>query len=151
MTPYSQKENEISEKIDQTIIEMVKATILEREIKDTLWLEVVLAIIHVKNLWPTHALIGSISPIKKQDNILLNLQDLRVLCSTIYIFLHKKESILKSVKWDARALKRKLVRFNGHTIYKVHINEQIKVIRVKDLQIFKNTIIKVYSSLSDFE
>ena len=66
---------------------------------------------HIKNLRPTRALEGAISPIKKQADISPSLQHLLVLGSTVYEFLHEEERTLKSAKWDARALKGKLVVF----------------------------------------
>lgn len=102
---------------------MMRATILEGRMEDTLWPEVVLAMTHVKNLQPTRALEHSISPIEKQDDILPSLQHLRVLSSTVYVFLYEEKRTLKSAKWDARTLKRKLVGFDSHTIYRVHIEE----------------------------
>lgn len=104
-------------------MEMVQATILEQGIEDMLWPEVVLAMTYVKNLWQTQVLEKSINLIKKQDNTLFSLQYPHVLGSTIYVFLHKKEHVLKSAKWDVRALKGNLIRFDGHTIYRVHVKE----------------------------
>ena len=132
-------------------MEMVRATILEGEMDDILWPEVVLAMTHVKNLRPTRALEGSISPAEMQDQIVPSLQNLCVLWSTIYVFLHEEERTLKSAKWDARALKGKLVGFDGHTIYRVHIEEQNRVIRVKDLRIFEHPSAKTISALPDFD
>ncbi len=106
---------------------------------------------HVKNLRPIWALEKSISPIKKQDNSLPSLQHLRIIGSTIYVFFYKEERILKSAKWDVRTLKGKLVGFDGHTIYGVHVEEQNKVIKVKDLQIFEDTTAKKHSALPNFE
>ena len=44
-----------------------------------------------------------------------------------------------------------LIRFDKHIIYRVHIEEQNKIIRVKDLQIFKNTSAKTILILSNFD
>lgn len=149
--PYSQEENGVSERTGRTIMDMVRATILEGGIDDTLWLEIVLAITHIKNLRPTRALEGSISPIEMQNQALPDLHHLRILGSNVYVFLHKEERSLKSAKWEARALKGKLVGFDGHTIYRVHIKDQNKVIRVKDLQVFEDITSKTTTSLPDFE
>ena len=78
-SPYSQEENGVSERTGRTIMEMVRVTILEGGIDDTLWPEVVLAMTHVKNLRPTRALEGAISTIKKQENTQPSLQHLRVI------------------------------------------------------------------------
>ena len=113
--------------------------------------EVVLAMTHVKNLRLTRALEGSISPAKMQDQIVHSLQHLRVLGSTIYVLLHEEERTLKSAKWDARALNGKLVGFDRHTIYRVHIEGGNRVIRVKDLRIFEDASAKTISALPDFD
>lgn len=48
--------------------------------------------------------------------------------------------------------KKKLIEFDNHTtIYRVHIQEQNKMIKVKNLQIFENTITKTHSSLLNFD
>lgn len=48
-------------------MDMVRATILENSIDNTLWPMIILAMIHVKNLRPTQALKDSISSIEIQD------------------------------------------------------------------------------------
>ena len=48
-------------------MDIIEATILEKDIGNTLWAEIVLAIIHIKNLQPIQALKDLISPIKIQD------------------------------------------------------------------------------------
>lgn len=85
------------------------------------------------------------------DKDLLNLHYLCVFGSIIYIFFYKEKCILKPAKWDIRALKDKLVGFNRYIIYKVHIKDQNKVIRVKNLQIFEDISTKANSTLLDFD
>ncbi len=106
---------------------------------------------HIKNLRPTRALEGFISPIKIQNQAILDLHHLHILGSNVYVFLHEEERSLKSAKWEVRALRGKLVEFNGHTIYQVHIQDQNKVIWVKDLQIYENITSKATTALPDFE
>ena len=91
------------------------------------------------------------SPIEMQDQALPTLQYLWILGSIVYVFLYKEEQSLKSAKWEARALKDKLVSFDGHTIYNVYIKDQNKVIRVKDLRIYEDFTSKAITSLPDFE
>lgn len=110
-----------------------KATILEKRMDDILWPKIVFAMTHIKNLRPTQILEGSMSSAKMRDNNLPNFHYLCVLSSIVYVFFYKEEYILKSAKWDVRALKRKLVEFDRHTIYRVHTKDQNKVIRGKDL------------------
>lgn len=49
------------------IIDMVKMTILEREINDMLWPKIILAITYIKNLRPIQALKRFISLIEIQN------------------------------------------------------------------------------------
>lgn len=88
----------MSEYTGYTIIEILRATNLEKGIDDILWPEVVLVMRHIKNLRPTQALERLMSPAKMLDKNLSNLYHLRILVLTVYIFLHKEEQILKSAK-----------------------------------------------------
>ncbi len=96
--PYSQEENRVSERTERTIRDMVRATILEWGIDDTLWPEIVLAMTHIKNLRPKRALEEFICPIEMQNQAILDLHHLHILGSDVYIFLHKEEQSLKSAK-----------------------------------------------------
>lgn len=82
--------------------------------------------------------------------MLPSFQHLHILKSTVYVFFYKEEYTLKLTKWEVETLKRKLIGFDKYIIYRVHIKEQNKVIRVKDLQDFKNTAAKTFSALPDF-
>lgn len=124
--------------------------ILGRGMKNTLWPEVVLAMTYVKNLQPTQAFEHSIILIEKEDNIFPNLKHFRIWGLTVIVLLYEEEHTLKSAKWDAKASKKKLVGFDGHTICRVYIEKQNKVIRVKDFRIFEDTRTKIHSILSDF-
>lgn len=57
---------------------------------------------------------------------------------------------MKSEKQISKALKKVLVGYDGHTIYQVQIKNQKKVIRVKDLCIFKDYKIKTSIKLPDY-
>ncbi len=70
---------------------MVKATILEGGINDTLRPEIVLAMTFINNLQPTRALKGFISLIQMQNQALLDLHHLRILGSNVYVFPHKED------------------------------------------------------------
>lgn len=48
-------------------------------------------------------------------------------------------------------MKTKLVRFDKYIIYRVHIKDHNKVIRVKDLQILKDTLTKAFLASPDFD
>ena len=114
-------------------MDMVRASMLEGGIDDTLWPEIVLAITHIKNLRPARALDDYISSIEMQNQAIPDPHHLRILGSNVYVFFHEEKRSLKSAKWEARALRRKLVGFDGHTIHRVHIEDQNKFIPAKDL------------------
>lgn len=97
------------------------------------WPEVILAMTYIKNIRPTSALNG-LSPHEKLHHTPPDPTHLRVLGSTIYVLIHEEERELKSEKFLPRAMKGTLVGFDG-----VHIEEQSRVIRAKDLRIFEDT------------
>ena len=130
-------------------MDMTRARILEGNIDDELWPELVLAMTYVKNSQPTRTL-ENISPHEAHFHKQPNWAHLRILGSTVYVLLHKEERLMKSEKWATRALKRILVGYDGHTIYRVHIRKQKKVIQVKDLQIFEDYEAKKSTKLSDY-
>ena len=147
--PYSQEQNDVSERMGRTIMDMTRATILEGNIDDDLWPELVLAMTYIKNSRPTKAL-DNLSPHEAHFHEQPSLTHLRILGSTVYVLLHKEERSMKSEKWAPRALKGTLVVYDGHTIYRVHIKEQNKVIRVKDLRIFEDYEAKKSTELPDY-
>lgn len=77
---------------------MIKAVIFEGKIDDILLTEIILAMKQVKNLQSICALEKSISPIKKQNNILISIHHFCVLGSTVYVLLHKKKRTQKLAK-----------------------------------------------------
>ncbi len=148
--PYSQEQNEISERMGKTIMDMTKVTILEGNPDDELWPEIVLAMTYVKNLRPTKALNGDNS-YHTQQKSQSDIQHLQILGSIVYVLLHREEQTLKSEKWNPQALRGTLVGYDGHTIYRVHIREQNKVIHIKDLRIFEDYKIKTSKGLPNYE
>ena len=114
--PYSQEQNGVSEQTGRTIMDMTRATILEGNSDDDLWPELVLAMMYVKNNRPTRA-VQNLSPHEAYTHELPDLSHLRVLGSTVHVFLHEEEETLKSEKWAPKALKGILVGYDGHTIY----------------------------------
>ena len=152
LAPYFQEQNGVSERIGRTIMDMTRATILEGNIDDELWPEIVLAMTYIKNNCPTKALPSNATPYEAQgQENTIDVSHLRVLGSTVYVFLYKEERSQKSEKWAPRALKGTLVGYDGHTIYRVHIKDQNKVIRVKDLGIFKDFETKPFTNLLDYK
>lgn len=104
---------------------------------------------HVKNCRPTKAL-QNLSPHEALFKERPNLSHLRILGSTVYVLLHEEERAIKSEKWAPRALKGVLVGYDGHTLYRVHIKSQKKVIRVKYLRIFEDYETKATTELPDY-
>lgn len=149
--PYSQEQNGVSERVGRTIMDMTRATILEGNLCDNLWPEIVVAMTYIKKIWRTKALEGNSSPYYAQHQEDPDINHLRILGSTVYVFLHEEERDLKWEKWKARALRGKLVGFDGHTIYRVYIEQQAKVIRIKDLRIFEDYEPKDSTGLPTYE
>ena len=81
----------------------------------------------VKNFKPIKALGGN-NLIEIYFKILPKIIHLRTLGSIVYVFIYKEYQTLKSEKFETRALKSTLVGYNRHTIYKVFIQAQNKVI-----------------------
>lgn len=130
-------------------MDMARATIIEGNIDDCFWSEVILATTHIKNLRPTSSL-KSLSPHEEPLHDLPDLSHLQILGSTVYVIIHEEERERKSEKFVPRALKGQLVGFDGHTIYRVHIEEQKRVIRVKDLRIFEDMITKPHTVIPSY-
>ena len=106
--PYFQKQNIVSKKVGQTIMDMVCTTILYVNIDDDLWPKIILAIIYIKN-------IKLISLLKDRNlyNIYFNkvptLSYLQVLGFIVYVFIYKEKQNLKSEKFEVWALKKRLL------------------------------------------
>lgn len=105
---------------------------------------------HVKKIRLTSALAGK-SFYKFQFNNLLDVSHLKILSFTVYVLIHKKKQDLKLKKFEAQVLNSILVGYDGHTIYRVHICDQGKVIRVKNLYIFKDISQKELTTLPVFK
>lgn len=149
LCPYFQEENGISEQIGRTIMDMTRATIIGRNILDDLWPEVALAMVHVKNIRPTRILEGK-TPYELFENKIPTLDHLRVLGSTVYVLIHEKEqkgANSKGAKFAPRAQRGKLVGYDGKTIYRVYLEKDFAVIRVKNLRIYEDATAKVSTSL----
>lgn len=113
---YLQEQNGVSEWLGQILIDMARVLIIKKEIDDTFWSEVILAMTYIKNIRPITAL-KDLSLYQKLFNIPPDLTHLQVLGSTIYVLIHKEEQDLKSEKFVLQVMKNTLVRFDGHTIY----------------------------------
>lgn len=129
---------------------MTRATILEGNIDDELWPELVLAITHVKNCRLTKTL-QNLSSYEVHFKEPPNLYHFQILSFTEYVLLHKEERAMKSEKWAPKALKGVLVGYDGHIMYKVYIKSQKKFIRVKNLRIFEDYKTKATTELLDYD
>lgn len=79
-------------------MDMARATILEGNLSDDLWPEVILAMTYIKNFRPTKALGNNSTPYNAQYNENPDISHLRILGCTVYVLLHKEERELKSEK-----------------------------------------------------
>lgn len=128
---------------------IIRATIFERDIEDNLQPKLILVIIYVKNNWSTRAL-QNLSSYKIFIHKFPDISQLQILGPTIYIFLHKEKLILKLAKWTPRALKDTLVSYTSYIIYRVYFKNQKKVIQVNDFHIFKDYRYKSFIKLLDY-
>lgn len=152
-SPYSQEQNGVSERMGRTILDMTRCTIIEGDVPDDLWPEVVLAMVEVKNLRPTNALNG-ISPYEALEYRQPRIDHLRIIGSMVYVLIHKEErqgERSKSAKFAPRAQRGKLVGYDSHTIYRIFLEDNNKIIRVKDLRIHEDVIAKQETSLPTYE
>lgn len=101
---------------------MTKATILESNINNKLRPDLVLARIYVKNNWLIKAL-QNLSLHKVLFQKSPNLSHLQILSFTVYVLLYKEKRLMKSKKWAPKALKKVLVDYDSHTIYRVFIKD----------------------------
>lgn len=105
---------------------------------------------HVPNLLPTTALNGR-SPFEASTQSLPNLQHLRVLGSTVYVSIHEEERSAKSAKREPRGKQRMLVGYDNHTIYRVYLPDEEKIIRIKDLRTVENADGKADSHITHYD
>lgn len=103
-------------------MDMTWAMIVKGNIEDYFWSEIILAMTHIKNLRFTSMLQG-LSSHKSLHNKPAELSHLRILGSIIYILIHEEKQELKSEKFILKALRDKLVGFDGYIIYHVYVEE----------------------------
>lgn len=77
---------------------MTRAKILEGNLNDELWIEIILAMNYVKNVRLTSALQGK-NPYQAQQEKSPDMSHLQILGSTVYVFIHDEKRVLKSEKW----------------------------------------------------
>ena len=149
--PHSQEQNGVSERMGRTIMDMVRSTIIGGSIPDDLWPEIVLAMVHVKNIRPTSSLTDGRTPHELMEKELPTIDHLRVLGSTVYVFIHeadRKGEKSKAAKFAPRAQRGKLVGYDGKTIYRVFLEKSNSIIRVKDLSIHEDATAKEATDLA---
>ena len=125
-------------------MDMTRCSVIAGDIPDYLWAEVVLAMVHTKNIRPTNALAGK-TPYEIFEKKSPKLDHLRILGSTVYALIHKKERKginSKAAKFFPRAQKGILCGYDRSTIYRVFMEKDYKVIRVKDLRIHEDATFK---------
>lgn len=81
--------------IGKTLLNITRATILKRNIKDELCLKLVLPMTYIKNSHPTKALVNDLNPHKAHFYEKLNLSHVQILGLIIYILFYKEEHIMK--------------------------------------------------------
>ena len=109
--------------------------------------------IHVKNLRSTRAFEELCSQ-KTLDDKTSNIDHLRVLDFIVYVFIHqedRKSALFKAIKFVSRAQLDKLIEYDDHIIYRVFLKKNYKIIRVKNLKIYENSIFKTEIDLLTYD
>ncbi len=101
---YSQEQNGVSERVRRTIMDITRATILEGNIDDELWPEIILAMTPIKNNRLTRVLPSNTTPHKAQSQEEADISHLRLLDFKVYVFLHEEKRSWKSEKWARKVL-----------------------------------------------
>lgn len=92
-----------------------------------------------------------IYPYKIQSKKFLNLHHPQVLKFLVYIFIYEEKPSFKSAKWEVRVFKKILVVFDKIIIYQVYIKKQNWLVKLKNLRIFKNIIVKLDNNFFNFD
>ena len=139
--------------MSNTILDMTQCTIIGENIPDNLWLEIVLAMVDIKNIRPISVL-DEKSSYKALEKKQPRFDHLKVIDSMVYVFIHKekrKEDKSKSAKFAPQAQKNLLVGYDGHTIYWVFLEQDNKIIHVKNFWIYKDAIFKKATTIPTYK
>lgn len=122
-------------------------------IPDGLWPEIVPDMVDVKNLRPIKHWTGK-ALLKPQEKNPPILDHLMVIGPTVYVLIHKKErqdDRIKSAKFAPRVQIGMMMGYDGHSIYRVFLEDDTKLIRVKDLRIYEEATSKNKTSVPTYE
>ena len=114
--PYSPEQNGVSERNNRTVLEKVRAVMHEANIPKPLWMEVVNAVVYIKNRSPTSALKG-MTPFEAWYGYKPDLSHLKPIGITAYVQVPKE----KRTKLDSHTQKGILVGYGGTNQYRVWV------------------------------
>ena len=109
--------------------------------------------IHVKNV-RLSKLLEENTLFKIYENKSSFLNHLKILESTMYVFIHEAERVdanSKSIKFSSRAQKETLCEYDEEIIYRVFLKKNYKMIRAKDLRIYENVNAKEHTELLAYD
>lgn len=98
-------------------------TIISGKIIDKFWLKILLATTPVSNLLPTIGL-KDCFPFEASYHSLQNLYHLFILNLKVYIRIYMAKRKAKSAKLQLMKEKKKLVRYDGHIIYRIYLLDE---------------------------
>src|SRR5271169_3280338 len=107
--PYSPDQNGVAERANRTIMERVKAIIVESKLDKRLWMDLAETVIYLKNRSPTIAV--ATTPYELWHGIRPNLSHLKIIGSTAYIHVPKE----KRTKLDTHSHKGIMIGYGGGT------------------------------------
>jgi transposase InsO family protein len=125
-TPYFPEQDAVSERSIRTLIERSRSAILDQDIPEFLWPEVLRTMAHITNRIATRALDGItlyeafMNQVEPGENHRPSVAHFRVLGCKTYVLIPKEKRVI-SRKVTSRAEVGILVGFDGQHIYKVYV------------------------------
>lgn len=136
-TPYTPEQDGRAERSIRTIMEKTRTTMIDQNIPDYMWPEILLAMVHIHNLVYTTTLEGKTpyeafwDDIEPRVSHVPSVAHLRVIGCPCFILIQQEKRV-QSHKIAPRAEKGILVGFEGHNIYRALVNG--KVIRTSHIR-----------------
>src|SRR5579859_1818287 len=116
---YSSSSNGIAERMNRTLMNMVRPMLLKSKVPAPFWAEALNTAVKIRNRLPTSSLPDNISPHQAWFGIVPTIDHFRQFGCTAYVTVHKPKH-----KVDTRALEGCLLGYKGTTQYRVLIPDQ---------------------------
>ena len=134
-TPYSSSSNGIAERMNRTLLNMVRPMLLRSKIPAIFWAEAALTANKTRNRLPTRALLNSISPHEAWFGTAPSISHFRQFGCIAFARI-PAENIGKSNKLDPRSIQCCLFGYTGNRIYRLWDPVAKKIVTSRDV-VFK--------------